>query len=81
MNARILYFTRTAYHCLILFLLALMSDALDSQTLSTLLTGPCELDYTKMKTLDHFLSEPSADELVMRHRIHNRAEVSLRYRL
>lgn len=32
--------------------------------------GPCALEYTKMKTADHFWTDPSADELVQRHRIH-----------
>lgn len=40
--------------------------------LSTLIltVGPCALEYTKMKTADHFWTDPSADELVQRHRIH-----------
>ena len=33
--------------------------------------GPCALEYTKMKTSDHFWTDPSADELVQRHRIHS----------
>lgn len=33
--------------------------------------GPCALDYTKMKTTDHFWTDPPADELVQRHRIHS----------
>jgi hypothetical protein len=33
--------------------------------------GPCALEYTKMKTADHFWTDPSADELVQRHRIHS----------
>ena len=32
--------------------------------------GPCALDFTKIKTMDHFWTDPSADELVQRHRIH-----------
>lgn len=32
--------------------------------------GPCALEYTKMKTADHLWTDPSADELVQRHRIH-----------
>lgn len=35
------------------------------------LVGPCALDYTKMKTSDHFWTDPPADELVQRHRIHS----------
>uniref|UniRef100_A0AAQ5XNE2 Small G protein signaling modulator 1b n=1 Tax=Amphiprion ocellaris TaxID=80972 RepID=A0AAQ5XNE2_AMPOC len=33
--------------------------------------GPCALEYTKVKTADHFWTDPSADELVQRHRIHS----------
>uniref|UniRef100_A0A3B5MTL2 Small G protein signaling modulator 1a n=1 Tax=Xiphophorus couchianus TaxID=32473 RepID=A0A3B5MTL2_9TELE len=38
---------------------------------SLLTVGPCALEYTKMKTADHFWTDPSADELVQRHRIHS----------
>lgn len=34
------------------------------------LVGPCALEYTKLKTSDHFWTDPSANELVQRHRIH-----------
>ena len=36
-----------------------------------LAVGPCALDYTKMKTSDHYWTDPPADELVQRHRIHS----------
>uniref|UniRef100_A0A8C6WQE1 Small G protein signaling modulator 1b n=1 Tax=Neogobius melanostomus TaxID=47308 RepID=A0A8C6WQE1_9GOBI len=36
-----------------------------------LTVGPCALEYTKVKTADHFWTDPSADELVQRHRIHS----------
>uniref|UniRef100_A0A6Q2Z8H8 Small G protein signaling modulator 1b n=1 Tax=Esox lucius TaxID=8010 RepID=A0A6Q2Z8H8_ESOLU len=36
-----------------------------------LAVGPCALEYTKVKTADHFWTDPSADELVQRHRIHS----------
>ncbi|KAJ8885219.1 hypothetical protein PR048_011415, partial [Dryococelus australis] len=36
---------------------------------SCLSVGPCALDYSKTKTQDHFLTDPSADELVQRNRI------------
>ena len=36
----------------------------------SLIVGPCALDYTRMKTTDHFWTDPPADELVQRHRIH-----------
>ena len=33
------------------------------------LVGPCALEYTRMKTQDHYWADPPADELVQRHRI------------
>lgn len=33
------------------------------------LVGPCALEYTRMKTRDHYWTDPPADELVQRHRI------------
>lgn len=50
---------------------ALISDPVDGPIFASLLVGPCALDYTKMKTLDHFWTDPPADELVQRHRIHS----------
>ena len=35
------------------------------------LVGPCALEYTRMKTPDHYWTDPPADELVQRHRIHS----------
>ncbi|XP_060167132.1 small G protein signaling modulator 1 isoform X2 [Globicephala melas] len=49
---------------------ALLMDPVDGPILASLL-GPCALEYTKMKTSDHFWTDPSADELVQRHRIHS----------
>uniref|UniRef100_A0A8D2QT24 Small G protein signaling modulator 2 n=1 Tax=Zosterops lateralis melanops TaxID=1220523 RepID=A0A8D2QT24_ZOSLA len=37
---------------------------------SEVFVGPCALEYTKLKTADHYWTDPSADELVQRHRIH-----------
>ncbi|XP_059169262.1 small G protein signaling modulator 1-like [Physella acuta] len=50
---------------------ALLADPVDGPILASLLVGPCALDYTKMKTSDHFWTDPPADELVQRHRIHS----------
>ncbi|KAB1255496.1 Small G protein signaling modulator 1 [Camelus dromedarius] len=50
---------------------ALLMDPVDGPILASLLVGPCALEYTKMKTSDHFWTDPSADELVQRHRIHS----------
>ncbi|CAH1107596.1 unnamed protein product [Psylliodes chrysocephalus] len=48
---------------------ALVADAEYGTILSSLLMGPCALDYTRMKNHDHFWTDPPADELVQRHRI------------
>ncbi|KAL2091838.1 hypothetical protein ACEWY4_011636 [Coilia grayii] len=50
---------------------AIMMDPVDGHILASLLVGPCALEYTKMKTADHFWTDPSADELLQRHRIHS----------
>ncbi|XP_076434538.1 small G protein signaling modulator 1-like isoform X2 [Babylonia areolata] len=50
---------------------ALIADPVDGPIFASLLVGPCALDYTKMKTADHFWTDPPADELVQRHRIHS----------
>ncbi|XP_054711478.1 small G protein signaling modulator 1-like [Uloborus diversus] len=48
---------------------ALVADPVCGQILASLLVGPCALDYSKMKTGDHFWTDPPADELVQRHRL------------
>ncbi|XP_060751405.1 small G protein signaling modulator 1 isoform X2 [Tachysurus vachellii] len=50
---------------------ALLRDPVDGPILASLLVGPCALEYTKAKTANHFWTDPSADELVQRHRIHS----------
>ncbi|KAL3857444.1 hypothetical protein ACJMK2_012114, partial [Sinanodonta woodiana] len=50
---------------------ALISDPVDGPIFASLLVGPCALEYTKMKTVDHYWTDPPADELVQRHRIHS----------
>ncbi|MEE6468779.1 hypothetical protein FKM82_008377 [Ascaphus truei] len=49
---------------------SLISDPVCGSILASLLVGPCALEYTKLKTADHYWTDPSADELVQRHRIH-----------
>ncbi|XP_034608762.1 small G protein signaling modulator 2 isoform X4 [Trachemys scripta elegans] len=49
---------------------ALLADPVYGSILASLLVGPCALEYTKLKTADHYWTDPSADELVQRHRIH-----------
>ncbi|XP_051520996.1 small G protein signaling modulator 2-like isoform X1 [Myxocyprinus asiaticus] len=49
---------------------ALMHDYVFGPILAALLVGPCALEYTKLKTSDNFWTDPSANELVQRHRIH-----------
>ncbi|XP_046682232.1 small G protein signaling modulator 2-like isoform X2 [Homalodisca vitripennis] len=48
---------------------SLVADPEYGSILSSLLVGPCALDYSKTKTQDHFWTDPPADELVQRHRI------------
>lgn len=48
---------------------SLVADPDYGSILSSLLVGPCALDYTRSKTTDHFWTDPPADELVQRHRI------------
>nr|XP_033777244.1 small G protein signaling modulator 2 isoform X3 [Geotrypetes seraphini] len=49
---------------------SLMADPVCGPILAVLLVGPCALEYTKLKTADHYWTDPTADELVQRHRIH-----------
>ena len=37
--------------------------------------GPCALEYSRMKTSDHLFTDPNADELVLRHRLHSGASM------
>ncbi|XP_065363899.1 small G protein signaling modulator 2 [Calliphora vicina] len=48
---------------------ALVADPDYGSILSSLLVGPCALEFTRAKTVDHYWSDPPADELVQRHRI------------
>lgn len=50
---------------------SLVADPDYGSILSSLLVGPCALDFTRSKTTDHFWTDPPADELVQRHRISN----------
>jgi small G protein signaling modulator 1 len=46
---------------------SLVADPDYGNILSSLLVGPCALDYSRTKTQDHFWTDPSANELVQRH--------------
>lgn len=48
---------------------SLVADPDFGSILSSLLVGPCALDYTRAKTAENFWSDPPADELIQRHRI------------
>lgn len=48
---------------------SLVADPDFGSILSSLLVGPCALEFSRAKTADHFWSDPPADELVQRHRI------------
>ncbi|XP_055339768.1 small G protein signaling modulator 1-like [Paramacrobiotus metropolitanus] len=52
---------------------SLIADPTDGPIIASLLVGPCALDFSRMKTPDHLWTDPSADELVLRHRIHGSA--------
>lgn len=43
---------------------SLVADPDYGSILSSLLVGPCALDYSRTKTPDHFWTDPPADELV-----------------
>lgn len=43
---------------------SLVADADYGSILSSLLVGPCALEYSRAKTADHFWTDPPADELV-----------------
>lgn len=45
---------------------ALVADPDYGSILSSLLVGPCALEFTRAKTADHYWSDPCADELVSR---------------
>ncbi|XP_030747577.1 small G protein signaling modulator 1-like [Sitophilus oryzae] len=48
---------------------ALVADPDYGTILSSLLVGPCALDYSRTKSVEQFWTDPPADELVQRHRI------------
>lgn len=50
---------------------ALLTDQVHAPSLVWLLDGPCSLDYSKMKTPETIWIDPSAGELVQRHRIYS----------
>lgn len=52
---------------------ALLADPVDGPIFSSLLIGPCALEYTQMKSCEHIWNDPNADELVQRHRMHSSA--------
>jgi small G protein signaling modulator 1 len=53
---------------------ALVADPDYGSILSSLLVGPCALDYSRAKTQDHFWTDPSANDLVQRHLISSQAQ-------
>lgn len=50
---------------------ALLSDPVGGEIFASLLIGPCALDYSKIKSQDQFWSDPTAEELLERHRMSN----------
>lgn len=55
---------------------ALLADPVDGPIFSSLLIGPCALEYTQMKSCEHIWNDPNADELVQRHKMHSSANSS-----
>ncbi|CAF0900878.1 unnamed protein product [Didymodactylos carnosus] len=55
---------------------ALVTDSVQGPIFASLLAGPCALEFTKMKTSDHFWSDPPAAEIVQRHRMHSTRQPS-----
>ncbi len=39
--------------------------------------GPCALEFTRVKTSDHIWTDPHADELVQRHRMHSNTRTAV----
>ena len=54
---------------------AIMADPVDGPILSSLLIGPCALEYTRMKTCDLLWTDPNADELIQRHKMHSSGQL------
>ncbi|CAF1043202.1 unnamed protein product [Adineta steineri] len=50
---------------------ALVSNCVQGPILASLLVGPCALEFTGVKTSDHLWTDPHANELVQRHRMHS----------
>ena len=50
---------------------ALVADPVDGPIFNSLLMGPCALEFTRMKSCDHLWSDPNADELIQRHKMHS----------
>ncbi|XP_065582368.1 small G protein signaling modulator 2-like isoform X2 [Artemia franciscana] len=48
---------------------SVLADPDYGPVLSSLMVGPCALDFSRMKTQDHFWSDPPAEELVQRHQM------------
>ncbi|XP_067931924.1 small G protein signaling modulator 2-like [Watersipora subatra] len=54
---------------------SLLADQSKGRLLAELLDGPCALEYSKIRTTDHLYTDPNADELVLRHRLHSSTSV------
>jgi hypothetical protein len=50
---------------------ALAADPVDGPIFASLIIGPCTVEYTRIKTYDNFCSDPNADELIQRHKMHS----------
>ncbi|KAK0416535.1 hypothetical protein QR680_012547 [Steinernema hermaphroditum] len=54
---------------------ALIVDPVKGGMIAAMLVGPCALDYSMLRTVENGWSDPTADELVQRHRIHSSASI------
>lgn len=52
-----------------------MADPVDGPIFASLLIGPCALEYTRMKSCDLLWSDPNADELIQRHKMHSSGQL------
>uniref|UniRef100_A0A1I7XZL9 Rab-GAP TBC domain-containing protein n=1 Tax=Steinernema glaseri TaxID=37863 RepID=A0A1I7XZL9_9BILA len=72
----ILDFIFSAHHCRRFYEKdALIVDPVKGGMIAAMLVGPCALDYSMLRTVENGWSDPTADELVQRHRIHSCASI------
>lgn len=58
---------------------ALCADPVDGVILSSLLVGPCALEFTRMKVCENLWQDPNATELIQRHRMQGSSSLTQSY--